>query len=169
MSGLEALGGAAAALQLVETSIKVTSAIVEVYRRRPPENIRHHLDQINVLASTAKSIQKHPYLQTRDVEHHLLSTLKQVQGLKTSLDNIQRQYWKRSALRYLIVLVSIREEEKLVNKLDCLEREKTALIFSVQIAQSSVLGQINNNVQELVDTSWHAMPVSAVSCFMPGD
>ena len=142
MSGIEIVGLLASAGQLVSYSIKITTSLNEIYQRvqDAPKRISQHSIQIKQLISTTKLIQQQQLLQTALVFTHINATLEQAKSLCTILEQLTQDYSRGSIRRYWKILTATKEKEILAN-LDRLEKEKSALILCISVAQTDILGR----------------------------
>ena len=142
MSGIELVGLLASASQLVIYSIKITTSLSEIYQRiqDAPLKIKQHSDQIKQLIDTSEFVRQHPLLQTDQVHIHINATLEQAKCLSTVLEQLSKDYTRGSIRRYWKILTANKEKEILAN-FDRLEKEKSALVLSISVAQTDILGQ----------------------------
>ena len=142
MSGIEIVGLVASASQLISYSIKITTCLSEIYQRvqDAPMRIRQHSDQIRQLLSTAQLVEKHHLLQTAHVHAHINATLEQAKTLSATLEQLTKDYTRGSIRRYWKILIATKEKEILAN-FDRLEKEKSALLLCISVAQTDLLGQ----------------------------
>ena len=151
MSGIELLGILASATQLADYSIRIASAISEIYKRvkNAPERIRQYSVQIDELSRTASLIGKHPQLQTDSVHAHLKSTLREAEHLFRVLERVQEVYTRKSVQRYWKSLQGWKEKE-IIATFDRLEQEKTALALSIAVIHTNLLCSIEGGVHDLI-------------------
>lgn len=142
MAGIEIVGFLASASQLVVYSIKIATCLSEICQRvqDAPERIRQHSDQIRLLVSTAQLVEQHRLLQTTHVHAHINATLEQAKTLSATLEQLTKDYSRGSIRRYWKILKAAKEKEILAN-FDRLEKEKSALLLCISVAQTDLLGQ----------------------------
>ena len=142
MSGIEVVGLLASASQLVIYSIKITTSLSEICQRvqDAPLIVKQRSDQIKQLISTAEQIQQNRLLQTAHVLTHLNETLEQAKTLSTTLERLAKAYSCGSIRRCWKILIATKEKAILAN-FDRLEKEKSALVLSIAVAQTDLLAQ----------------------------
>ena len=142
MSGIEIVGFVASATQLVLYSIKITACLSEISQRvqDAPLKVRQHLDQIGHLISTARLVEEHHLLQTAHVLTHIKATLEQAKSLSAILEQLTKDYSRGSIRRVWKILKATKEKEILAS-FDRLEKEKSALLLCISVAQTDLLGQ----------------------------
>ena len=142
MSGIEVVGFLADASQLVVYSIKITTCLSEICQRvqDAPLRIQQQSDQIRHLLSTAQLVEQHHLLQTANVIAHINATLEQAKSLSATLEQLTIDYTNGSIRRYWKILKASKEKQILAN-FDRLEKEKSALILCISVAQTDLLGQ----------------------------
>lgn len=142
MSGIEIIGFMASASQLVIYSIKITTCVSEIWQRvqDAPLKVRQHLDQIRHLISTARLVEEHHLLQTAHVHTHIKATLEQAKSLSAILEQLTQDYSRGSIRRVWKILKATKEKEILAS-FDRLEKEKSALLLCISVAQTDLLGQ----------------------------
>ena len=142
MSGIEIVGLLASAAQLVTYSLKITTSLYEISQRiqDAPKRIRQHSIQINQLISTTQLVQQQQLLQTAHVLTHINATLEQAKSLCAILEQLTEDYSRGSVRRYWRILTATKEKEILAN-FDRLEKEKSALILCISVAQTELLGR----------------------------
>ena len=142
MSGIEVVGLVASASQLLVYSIKITTNLSEICQRvqDAPLIVKQRSDQIKQLISTAEFIQQNRHLQTAQVLIHLKETLEQAKTLSTTLERLEKDYSRGSLRRCWKILIATKEKAILAN-FDRLEKEKSALVLSISVAQTDLLGQ----------------------------
>lgn len=141
MSGIEVVGLVASVSQLVTYSIKITQNLSEICQRVQdgPLIVKQRSDQIKQLISTAELIQQNHFLQTAHVLIHLNETLEQAKTLSTTLERLANDYSRGSIRRCWKILIATKEKTILAN-FDRLEKEKSALVLSISVAQTDLLG-----------------------------
>ena len=165
MSGIELVGLLASASQLVSYSIKITTSLSEIYQRvqDAPLKIKQHSDQIKQLIDTAEFVQQHPLLQTEQVHIHINATLEQAKSLFTVLERLSKDYTRGSIRRYWKILMANKEKEILAN-FDRLEKEKSALVLSISVAQTDI---IDRGIQKIGMAAQEAAQPYAVTVSLP--
>ena len=143
MSGIEIVGLLASASQLALYSIKITTCLSEICQQvqEAPLRIKQHSDQIKQLVSTAQLVERHHLLQTVQVHAHIEATLKQAKTLSATLEQLTKDYSRGTIRRYWKILKGAKEKEILAN-FDRLEKEKTALLLCISVAQTDLLGSL---------------------------
>ena len=159
LSGLEALGAISASFQLAEASIKIASAIIEIYRSRPPETIRRHLREISSLQEVASLIGEDRHSQTTLVCNQLNYMLFQANALRRTLERL----YKRMNGSYWSIVIARTEEKEILLRFETLEREKATLNLYPSTTQSHTLSRIDHNVKGLVSGHYPNMADTKVS------
>lgn len=140
MSGIEVVGLLASASQLVIYSFKITTSLSEICRRvqDAPLVVKQRSDQVKQLISTAEFIKQNHHLHTAHVLIHLNETLEQAKTLSTTLEQLTNDYSRGSIRRCWKILIATKEKAILAN-FDRLEKEKSALVLSISVAQTGLL------------------------------
>ena len=147
MAGIEIVGFLASASQLVLYSIKITACLSEICQqvKDAPLRIKQNSDQIRQLISTAQLVEKNRLLQTASVLTQTNATLKQAKTLSAILEQLTEDY-SRGPIRRCWKLLTGTKEKEILAIFDKLEKEKSALILCISVAQIDLLGQ---GIQEL--------------------
>ena len=142
MAGIEIVGFLASASQLVLYSIKITACLFELCQQvqDAPLRIRQNSDQITQLISTAQLVEENHFLQTAYVLNQTNATLKQAKNLSAILQRLTEDY-SRGPIRRCWKLLTGTKEKEILAIFDRLEKEKSALILCVSVAQTDFLGK----------------------------
>jgi len=133
MSGLEILGVAASAIQVAQVGLAIATSLTSIFLkiRDTPKAIQSQAQQVSSLVEVAKLISSKPQLQTNQVEVILQSCLKEartlrdiLQGLLTEKDSSQIKKWAKA-------IGGVVKESKIMELLQSLEREKSALVLCI--------------------------------------
>ena len=151
MAGIEVIGFLASVTQLVAYSINIYSSVSALYirARDAPQRVKDHREQIGQLIGTARLIERHPLLQTKDVYAHIDATLGQASKLSQILDHLKKDYAGGIVRKYWKVLIGRREREILF-LFESIEKEKGALLLCISTIQIDLLGDITEGVHRLV-------------------
>jgi len=154
MSGLEALGVAASALQVVAYGISIASTIATICERvrNAPQQYREYACQISLLIDTAQSIEQNPVLQQiADVNYHLTATLIEAKALKSLLDEAAVGFAKKSVKQKYWSVIKGSQQRKISQHFENLQQKKTALLLCISTAHVTQLSSVQGSVDQLLD------------------
>jgi hypothetical protein len=154
MSGLEALGVAASALQVVAYGISIASSIAAIYERvrNAPQQYHEYSCQISLLINTARSIEQNPSLQQiADVNYHLTATLIEAKALKSILDRAAVGFAKNSVKQKYWSVLKGSQQRKIFQHFENLQQKKTALLLCISTAHTTQLSNVQGSVDQLLD------------------
>ncbi|KAE8441091.1 hypothetical protein EG329_005886 [Mollisiaceae sp. DMI_Dod_QoI] len=155
MSGVEALGVAASAIQLADFGLRISNTLLEVFDRlhEYPARLHSYVDEIKKLIETAHLVEENSGLQTPTVHAHIKTTLAAAIELQTTLERLAGGYSQKSrTYRCLqIVVKGAFEEKQLIARFESLERQKSDLIFCISVVHSDAIAEIQGGVALLVD------------------
>ncbi|KAL6720762.1 hypothetical protein ACLMJK_002687 [Lecanora helva] len=151
MSGADIVGVLASTAQLATYAINITSAVLDLYRRiqNAPKQLQQKVSEINSLIDITKLIKYHELLQTDIIKHHVLCTLEKAQRLLEALEKLKKRVSQGFLRRFWIIVIKNTDKEVIecFERLDC---EKIALLMCVQVAQTSILGNIQYNFDQVL-------------------
>ena len=160
MSGVEVIGLLASLSQLAVHSKNIYASISEIYHRieDAPKRIQEHAQQLGQLIDTAVLIKKHALLQTDNIKIHIVSTLDQARLLSAKLDKVKGDYLSGPSIKRYWKIIKGERERAILSSLERLEQEKGALLLSISIAHTDLLGNIKGHLDS---------PPSRASAVMP--
>lgn len=153
MSGLEVFGLLASAAQLATSSINIVTSISEIYHRvqDAPKRIQKHTQQTSQLIDTTKLTEKHELLQTEIIGVHIKSTLTQAILLSAVLDRVKGDYICGPVIRRSWRLLKGSRDREILSSFKILEQEKSALLLSISVVHTDLLGNIRGTLQSPSD------------------
>ncbi|KAK4696133.1 hypothetical protein P7C71_g1739, partial [Lecanoromycetidae sp. Uapishka_2] len=145
MSGLEVLGALAAASQLAEQGLKITTTIYDIYRkvRDAPESIRKQTVQVEQLIDIAKLIKGTASLQTDLVASVLRDCTTDAHKVLHSLQQIAPGSELHAPKKLWKALAGITKEKNILEHLTKLEQGKSSLALCIATIDNSLLKSIH--------------------------
>jgi hypothetical protein len=133
MSGLEVTSIVATSLKLAQLGVEIAFGISNLCSRirHAPKTIQKHVDQVENLIKLAKLIECSSELQTVEIGCCLESCLKAAKTLRKLLEGCMAGGKEGKVAKCLKIVNGMRNEEKILEALGGLEREKSALILCV--------------------------------------
>jgi hypothetical protein len=159
MSGIEVLGVAASAAQLVGLLVEITKTVCKVTQKlkTAPSQLELHLAEVRQLVDTANWISETPCLHTPTISAHLQSAQNEAEKLNKILERISAYYKSTPTIQryFKIVAKGLPKEEQIKACFLNLEQRKSALILCITASQSDRIVSIQNSVELLVEAaSW---------------
>jgi len=157
MTGIEAIGIAAAVLQLTQQAISIVSTLGEIYGtvRDAPVKLRDGAEQLNRLVEITKVIDENKSFETDAVQAQLSAVVDRTKIIQNLIAEVKLSS-KRTAKRYLRVVTGNVKEKRMIEHFQQLEKEKTALVLAITSAHaglfdgtSSKVDDIHQDVQQL--------------------
>lgn len=138
MSGLEGLSAAAACLQLIELTAKIIAAVSDVYTkyRDGPASIRIQSAQLHVLADIAAEIKQNPSLQSNTAGTILQNCIRVLGDLLKVLQDLTVDGTSGALKKTWKAVDGLRQEKRILELLEELEREKSSLMLVIENANS---------------------------------
>jgi hypothetical protein len=150
---MEFLGVAASAAQLVAYGISIASSIAIICERvrDAPQQYHEYSCQVKLLINTARIIEQNPVLQIAEVNCHLSATLVEAQTLQSMLECATASFKKSSIKRRFWSAIKGKEQRKIFEHLENLQRMKTALLLCISTVHTTQLSNIEESVEQLLD------------------
>lgn len=152
MSGLEAFGVLASAIQLVDSSFKILEALRHVHKlvNGDPNLFQQQLDQINQLVYTAKLIETSDIFQHEDITIPLNAVIVETQQLQGILEGIISTASRRTGMSYLRAIMNSNRESRIRRAFITLEEKKSTLILCTLSTCSKLILQVRDEISEHV-------------------
>ena len=141
MSGLEAVGAAAAAAQFIDQGTKIAIFISDLYSkiRDAPESIRKQSVQVEQLTDISRLIEHNPSLQTSAVASTLRTCLVEADKLQEILSKLSVSAQDGKTKKLWKALDGVTKEKKISILFQNLEQQKSLLALSIQAVDSAVI------------------------------
>ena len=145
------MGLAASTTQLAAYTISITTTFFEIYHRirDAPRRIQSYIRRISQLLHATHLIKSNRLLRTAVISIQVQNTLCEAQTLAEILDKAKREYSRDSVSKYWAVVIGRRDKE-IAESFERLEQEKSALLISIQIVHTELLGDIKIGVDKVV-------------------
>ena len=134
MSGLEVIGALAAASQVAQQGLKITTAIYDLSKkvRDAPESIRKQTIQVEQLIDIAKLIESNPSLQTDLVASVLSGCTEEAYKLLHILQKLTHSLGADRTTSVWKAMSGVAKEKKILEHLAKLEKAKTTLALCIE-------------------------------------
>jgi hypothetical protein len=133
MSGLEILGVAASAVQLAQLSLAIVTTWSSLFLqlRDIPNTVQNRILQVKTLGDIARLIGSKSHLQTEELKVVLDRCLKAAGALRDVLQGLFVEGDGPAVKRWAKSVGGLVMERKVLELMQNLEREKTALVLSI--------------------------------------
>jgi hypothetical protein len=134
MDPLSILGAVAAASQLFEQGLKITSFLYELYgkAKEAPESIQKQTVKVEQLIDLALLVKENPSLQTEAVASILRTCLRTAEQFQKTLKKVsiadEDGKWKKAGK----VASALFKDKEIIQYFDEIEKEKTSLVLCIQ-------------------------------------
>jgi len=146
----EALGVIASAMQLVEYSLKVVSALSEAFEKvRTASTIFNgKIDQVFRLIQAADTVRQNAQLHTPIIATQLQATITEANSLHSTLLEITFQYTRGSFQKRYWKAITKKGEKSLLEAFERLDREKASLLLCIQISGFDIMSEISKSLKD---------------------
>lgn len=147
MAAEAALGVAASAAQLFAYGTSILLFLADLYERArdaPTQYLEYQL-QLKLLVNVSRAIEQNPVLQIPELQVHLDATLIDIRSLQSLLCSPgwgAKTYW---------YLVTGREQRKILEHLENLQKKNTGLLLCVCTVNTSQLSRVQDTMANLHD------------------
>jgi hypothetical protein len=155
MAAIAAIGIAASAAQLIAYSGGIVAFIAQIYSRVKgvPQQYREYEEQLKLLISTARDIERNPALQLPDVQYHLEATFVDVRALQSILCHPALGSAKSSKTENLWNAIKGSEARRIEVHLERLRQKRAGLHLCISTAHTAQLSNVQDGVEKLIDMS----------------
>ena len=145
------VGLLASTTQLAAYTISITTSIHEIYHRiqDAPRKTQCDIRRLSQLLHATHLIKSNRLLQTAIISTQVQKALCVAQTLAELLEKTKREYSHDPVSKYWAIMIGRRDKE-IAESFERLEQEKSALLISIQIAHTELLGNIQTGVDKVV-------------------
>ena len=148
---MDVVAGVASVTQLTCNAISLINTISRVYGniQDAPALQHRRIRQLDRLSSTIQELHENPILSTSSLLAHLQAIIANIKELKDLLDKLVAQQAGGSVRKYFkAVFKDSREEHRILAVFIDLEKEKSALLLSIQETNTELSARIYTELTE---------------------